>query len=419
MKTIHQIFANLMVAAVLLVMITGCEFDNPATAWDELNNRENITPEITKVLPEDAGAVSEITLIGKNFSTSAVDNWVYFDKTRCLIKSCTDTAIVVFRPNVVGDSVNIKVSVTNAWVVAKYAKPYKMDPVVENFGIFTGDEALIVGTVDRNDNIYMTMDDRSMIKILPDGSRDMSFNVETSGNLWTDIKIYNDQFYMTRTRRNVYRIPVAGGELEDWADFADKEKVKYFDINENGDLYGGGNKTGIVLLHQDMNSVKVDDYFEDFNVNAVRIYSGYLYIAANYAKFDSASIEVLEGIWKFPIQGDGSLGARINVIDWTTTEYAASEILCMDISADGILYLGTDNETSSPILIFNEVLHNFTPMFYGLLTPPIEQIFWGNSTYFYAVKNKRLPFESEDGTSPEGAFLKINTGVAGAPYYGR
>ncbi|MDZ7260940.1 MAG: IPT/TIG domain-containing protein [candidate division KSB1 bacterium] len=401
----------LFFAACLLILQSGCEYNAPPSPWEESQKKEKIIPVITRVIPENnAGTASEITLIGEHFSPVIEENNVYFNQVPAIIKSASDTQIVVYRPNIIGDSLVIKVTVAGAVGIARFS-PYKMEAVVEDFGHFTDLEAILVCALDIEDRVYLAMGSMNVIRLNSDESRDLSFTGTTNTNLWTDMKIGSDGYlYLARHNNIIYRMALEGGSAAEYVKFASRnDRVKCIDFDENGNLFGGGKNTGVIVVRSSTDYKKLG-YYGDYEINSIRIYNGYLYVVAKYS--GTKEVEINTGIWRHPIQPDGSIGDQELVLNWSTSPYGDANLNTMTFSEKGIAYIGT-NDKETPVVMYDPTTSSFKPLFFGIIPSPVDQLVWGNSTYLYAIINRNTRFDRG------GQFLRINTGELGAPYYGR
>jgi hypothetical protein len=411
MKRLNKIKRYAIAVPVLIFLFLHCEYKGPASPWAESQKEEKVQIEITSIDPVIAGAASEITILGKNFSTVISDNAVYFDNAQCVIKSCTENAIVVYRPNIVGDSLTIKVTRKDGINVAKHA-PYKLETVVESYGQFADTEAMLAECLDANENVFIVMSSMSAIRINADGIRDASYQAGTGSSLWTDMKTgFDGAMYMARSNQIIYHIAAGSDTALEYSRFPDrtKDRVESIDFDQNGNLFCGGKKSGLMVMRSDK-STQQFGFYDDYDILTVRVYNGFVYVAALYSGTGTAGVN--EGIWRHLLNTDGTVGSQELVLDYGISPYANAALNDMTISADGKLYLGiTHPET--PIVKYNPNDGSFSPLFVNLIASPVEQLVWGNSTYLYALIGRSVTI------SNGGQLLKINTGELGAPYYGR
>jgi hypothetical protein len=400
----------LFFAACLLIAQSGCEYKAPASPWEESQKKEKILPVITQVEPAIAGAASEITLIGENFSPVDSLNKVYFDNVPAVIKSASATQIVVYRPSVVGDSLSINVTVAGALGIAKHY-PYKLEAVVENYGHFAGLDALITGGMDKSENLYLAIRGLTVIRLNSDGSRDLGFTGTTQSSLWTELKAGPDgMIYMARSNNIVYRLANTGGAAEEYFKFPNKaDRVKSLDFDENGNLYCGGKNSDLLVIRSQTDFQKMG-FYADYEILCIRVFKGYVYLAANYLGKDAAVIKT--AIWRNQILPDGTVGGKELVLDWSISPTIGATLNSFTFSENGVIYIAS-NDPETPVIMYDSGAGSFKTLFFGIIPSPVDQLIWGNSNYLYAIGNRNLSFD--DG----GKLLKINTGEKGAPYYGR
>lgn len=410
---LHQSIRWLLVLS-LLILAVGCEYDGPVNAWEEAQKKTPVVPTITQVLPEDAATASEITIIGQDFASDSDGNIVYFDNVQATIKSATSTEIVVFRPNITGDSLIIKVVADGAVGLAKYTKSYALAPVVEPFGIFIDTDLIAAVAVTPSENLYVTMGDAAgtILRLTPEGRRDDSYVAE-GDKFASDMKMAPDgSIYFIRKQNRIYRVAPEGGEGEIILTLGRNDKVKFFDFDENGNLYAGGEETGLVVVRPDLSFTNLG-LLPAYDIQTVRVYSGAVYVGAIFSDDpEGAPNGIIGGIWKYPISdATGTLGAGELVLDWGQTgSFADSELKDLTFSEDGQMYIACTD--SIPLLTLN-MDGTVSPYYLGLIDPPIDKLIWGSGNYLYAIVNRRVA--KSDG----GLLLKINMGKASAPYYGR
>jgi hypothetical protein len=411
MKKYSWIKGMLCFASCLLILQSGCEYKAPTSPWEESQKEIKIIPVITQVEPENSAAsASEITLIGEHFSATAGGNNVYFNNVPAVIKSESATQIVVYRPNIIGHLLTIKVIVVGAVGIAQFY-PYKIEAVVEDFGHFTDLDAILVCALDRSENVYLAMGNTDIIRLNSDGNQDLTFLGTTPGNLWTDMKIGSDEnIYLTRSNNIIYRLPKDGGSTEEYLKFASRnDRVKCLDFDESGHLFTGGKNSDIIVVRSATDYQKLG-YYVPYEINSIRVYNGFVYIAANYT--GAVAGEIKSGIWRHQIQPDGSIGDKELVLDWSSSPYTDASISAITFSENGLIYIST-NDNENPIIMYDPNANSFKTLFFGLIPSPVDQLVWGNSTYLYTIINRSIRFDRG------GQFLRINAGVAGAPYYGR
>ena len=98
-------------------LIFSCEDPNyPENIWDE-NDQGNPSPSISSVEPDAAFAgIDTLTISGQNFSENTSENLVYFNNMLGEVVNATSTSLSVITPNLVSDSVQIRVAVQGAFL---------------------------------------------------------------------------------------------------------------------------------------------------------------------------------------------------------------------------------------------------------------------------------------------------------------
>jgi hypothetical protein len=396
--------------ALIFVLGLACEYDAPVSPWAEAQKQPTVVPVIQKVLPEEARSASEIKIMGENFSPVPAKNLVYFNNVAAIIKSATASEIVVYRPKITGNGLTIKVIVEGALGIGKYS-PYQLTEILSSFGLFLDGDAIICMTMDKDENTYVILraNDNNLIKLTPDGKRDDSFTA-TVTRYATDLAVGPGGFiYIVRKRDQVYRVPPTGTTVENYAKFASSAAGQCLDFDQNGNIFAGGEKTGLLLLRPDKTSAKLGLY-TDFNVKAIRVFNNYVYVLASYMGTDP-SVQP-SGVYRNQILTTaGEVGPNELVLDWATTgDYQTATFNSFTFDANGDMYVGTNH--AAPVL-FAKKDGSMAPLYYGMIAPSADQIVWGNQKYLYLLRNQRM-------TKAEGGgIIRIDMDKLGAPYYGR
>jgi len=407
MKTDKRFFSLQCGFLLFLLIFSACEYEGPVSVWEIVEGKTQIIPEITRVLPEDAGTANTLIIEGYHFSSEPEENWVYFDQTRCAIISSSETSIEIYRPNISGDSITVSVSVLNAAAVARFG-PYCLEAVVEEFGQFTESGHLLAMTVDADERMYLVMGSAKVIRLNANGVRDETFTGTTPFTDWTDMEMGPDSsIYMVRSDNQIFRMGPEGGEPELYIQLeSSMDLMKTIDFDESGRLFGGGRKSGLICVRPYSPSENLG-YYNDYDIISVCVYNGYVYVAARYIGQDNR-VAIL-GVYRHEIR-DGIIpaGERETVLNWDEGPLGAAIMLDMAFSEDGILYIGS-SDAESPLVMVDPVTGNYTTLFRGIIPSPVSRIVWGNGKSIYALVGRDL-FSDEDAT-----LLKINAGESGAP----
>ena len=408
----YWIRGTVLVSAFGLVIQSGCEYKAPASPWEESLKQNKILPTITRIEPAEAGSASEITLIGKDFSPVDSLNAVYFNDVPAVIKSSSDTHIVVLRPNVIGNSITISVVVNGAVGIAKFPG-YGLGAVVEEFGHFAGIDKLFAFAVDAEENTYLAMSGNSIIRLNPDGGRDLNYlgvgTTAVNTSLMTDMKVGPDgMIYMARSNNLIVRLPADADSdaVETVVTLADRaDRIKCIDFDPSGILYAGGKNSDLIVIRSAADIIKAGVY-KEYEINSIHVSGGFVYLAAVYTGKSSEAIK--SGVWRHAVQADGSVGIQELVLNWSAGPFSGATVNTIELSESGKVYIGS-NDAQNPVVMVDPDSGEYRTLFYGIIPSPVDRLAWGNSTHLYAVIHRTSQFE--DGCQ----LLKINTGERAAP----
>jgi len=390
------------------IFYISCEDEQyPDDIWDQ-NDTGNPTPVITSVDPPDsafAGA-DEITINGQYFSSSTNEILVYFNSELGDILQASETSIVVSPPNIVADSIEIKVAIQGAFLFGVYENYYTLYPRIVKYGNFDPFEESVWGLeTDNDENLYVGLSifpEGTIEKLSPpDAERDSSFiNAVLATPLSIRIGPDNQIYYVDGSNPYIIKHDLTTGEpsyntLPGIA--AD------LDFDENGNLYCGGSGKEIYLVLTDLTSTVVADYM-DINIKAIRVYNNYVYVAGNYL---GTSLDIpAAGIWRNQIlSSSGSLGDMELVLDWVEMSGSNSNITCLTFDENGKMYISTDNNFG---IATYDLDGNFITLYPKIISAPITKMTWGAGNYLY------LNYRGDPR-----AIYRLIMYEQGAPYYGR
>jgi len=397
----HTFVSRFFLSLFLLLMLSlGCEYDGPDPVWSP-DYSNGSSPTISRVEPANSMAAMTITIIGDNFSPIMENNSVYINGEKVGLKSASKTEIVIYRPSITGDSLIMKVVVKGAFSIAE-SGPYKIEQMINSLDAFGQTDDVRTIAIDADGNIY-AVSRKIIYKVTPEG-------VETEwGSFAGRISLIRSgpdgYLYVQKFNSNSFsRVPPEGGDLVNFVSLP--KKSTFFDFDSYGNIFLGGDESGIVLVKPDKSAAALGIY-DAFNIKALRVFEGYIYVAAEYTGEDTGI--PAEAIWKTKILNqNGDIEGREPVFDWTNSgEYAESEILDITFSLDGDMYIGTDY--SNPVLIVHKDGRT-EPLYYGLLLSPATNLVWGNGNFLYI--NRGAAYEAVQ-------VVAVEMGKPGAPYYGR
>jgi len=389
----------LFIIVLSLALISGCEYDKPTEIYPIEGAPD---PIVSSIAPDSAfNGIMEIKIQGENFSEYANQNFVYFGQVEGEMISATKNELTVRRPLTASGDLMIKVVVRDAFQPTEFG-PYKLEAGIVQLGELGQVNSI---AMDKDENLYAEWDE-AIYKITPNGevSEYGTFEARSSAmRMAPDGYLYIQK----RDNRDLYRLAPGGGVAEKYLRI--KKKVSSFDFDEAGLVYSGGVKYGLYVTNPDSNiSRELVGYKQQYMITAVRIFDGYLYVAAD-TLVDLNPVPSLTTIFKHELKGNGEIGEKIKVFDWgSALDY--SELLINDITfaENGEMYIATDH--ANPVLIVHTdgTIEQFLA---GTLQSTAKQLCWGNGKYLYI---NRYGVEDEDSN-----IKRIVMGKQGAPYYGR
>ncbi len=186
--------------------------------------------------------------------------------------------------------------------------------------MFVAADNLQALTVDNNENLYVMLSTKKILKFTPTGERSI-FDMASYPN--PDMRFGpNGALYMQRKNyKRLYRLLPGATEAEEYADF--KGKMNYSDFDEKCNIYGAGFKTEINIIHTDLSS-GTGGYYKSYELVNIRVYNGYVYTLAKNISTDTTMVP---GVYRNQILSDaGDPGENDVVLDWANTGvYSESE----------------------------------------------------------------------------------------------
>ncbi len=155
-KNIFSRLFLIAIAGVISIILLSCDTDTTPTVYEDLPN--GAQPVITSVDPPDSAlaGVTEITINGSNFSADESKTFVYFNEVVAEFIEISSTKLVVKAPNIVDDTVSIKISVRGAPL---FSKTYMLSlkPAVSQVLNFQDFELPYAITTDSENNLYLNL----------------------------------------------------------------------------------------------------------------------------------------------------------------------------------------------------------------------------------------------------------------------
>ncbi len=414
-----RIFLYLILTISVSLFLLQCAEEPQKSLWElEPNYEVKPNPTITSVEPEFAySAITEVTIHGTNFDPS--ENYshtrVYFAGKKAQILSMTTEEITCIAPNIVGDSIIIKVQVDGALLFGESA-PYKVVSAWKEYGGITGAFDAYGLAMDLEENLYVSLGEGKILKITPQEEQ-VDYATASQGV---------DGFYRTMkmgpgsvlyAARTVFLYQFPPGAMGTRSRLS--KTINDFDFDENLNIFYS-TQYAIYRVRQDFTDTIAASYPEKI-LSTIRVNNGYVYTAGYYTGTNPDSVK--KGIWRNQILDvSGHLGPRELVFDWNSYFPSGSvgipNILCITFAADGDLYVGADSTVISKAITIlhpdasgNYLPQNAEPLFPTVLIPPATVMVWGNDQYLYV--NRRTV------NNANKRIIRITMGKNSAPYYGR
>ena len=393
---------------LLFLIIVSCEDPNyPDSVWDE-DDAGNATPSISSVEPASGAfaGIDTITITGQNFSDIESKNLVYFNSMLGTVISATTTGLQVVTPNLVSDSVQIRVAVEGAFIFGDYGNLYSLTAAVLDYGPFDQFTDIYSLDLDREENLIVSMDGSPNAEFwIVDTNQDSSV---WSGSLakGSGMKLGpTGSVYFVNYQRYLYK-DEQGTPKENTEIFKRLNgNATDLDFDSNGNLYAGG--TGSTIDVVDINDdggltsgVMEAKNLDTLDVISLRVFNNFVYVL-------TTTITSNQAIYKLPILDDsGSLGDLELVFDWSAYSNSESTALCFTLSETGDIFVGSDSETEPLTYITDGSGSGF---YSSILTAPISYMAWGNFQYLYLINR----------TDETKRVQRVDTRMNGADYYGR
>ncbi|MFH0992474.1 MAG: IPT/TIG domain-containing protein [bacterium] len=410
---VSTILKNGLLPALLLLslIMMSCENEETGSIYDPNFQSPKPAAVITNITPTNGlGGVTVITINGSNFSSVPAENIVYFDTKQAVVQSASSTQLKVKAPDLVKDTIKIKIGVANSTLFSNTAI-VKLEAAVIEFGQLAATDEAWGTTVDATGNFYVSLlsygSGVGVKKITPEGKR--SDYAPTGGvTKWSAIKFGpGGELYCARILRAIYKIPAGGGNPVAWVAFGSLGTVFDLDFDQNQNIWAGGNNTSVYRVKQDKS---VAAYPLDMNVRSIRVFNGYVYCGGKLNSDGS------ERIIRFRIDpSTADLGTQEDIFNLTTSPNGGvgKTLYAISFATDGDMYVGTD--ASEPIIIVHAD-KSTEPLHPGLLKPAMH-IFSSisKSNYLVAINGTA----SSGAVSTSGKIYKINILKTIAPYFGQ
>ena len=118
-----------ILTCMVLISFSCDDPNSPSDVWDP-NDAGNSTPFISSITPPDSAYAGsqEITIYGGNFGDNKDSVFVYFNTGSGEVISVDESSIIVIPPNIISDSVIIKIAAHGAFSFGEYEQNYILHP---------------------------------------------------------------------------------------------------------------------------------------------------------------------------------------------------------------------------------------------------------------------------------------------------
>jgi len=408
MKAYRLLLIAVFLISTLVVFVSGCEYDITESQWNNPYQEPGLKPKINSVNPSAAiPGVNTITITGENFNL-VPDTNIYLDNPDGVngllpeVIEKTPTSITIRRPNIVGDSCVVKL-VPDSGLVVKFG-PYKIDPVLEQYGSLLENQQLGAVVVDNAENLYVAtgVTPFTINKVTPDGQKTIFVDTLPSppAAVPTDMKIGPDgSLYLLRSNRLIQRANLTTGEVSSWHNLRTSRQLRVGAFDSNGYLYAGGIRTSLWVIAPDSTSQELASMYPTAagdSMMAMKIYQNYLYIA-----IASASGRI---VVRHSIGAGGNLGSSEVVVN--LSQFTSQMIRDFAIASDGTFFIATDGD--NPLITYNPGTGKFDYFYMNILPPYAKQINWGTGDYLYMISGNTTPAQN-------WTIYRVDMGITTAP----
>ena len=410
---------------LVLGLFSACD-EQATSIWNPDEQATGTAPSLTSITPEGGylSGVDAITVTGTGFSNNISDNKIYFSSSsengvKGLILSASSTQLEVRPPNIVGDTILVKVLVAGSETFSNILT-YKLSaPITEVYpGFIPGSQTPVSLGLDNNGDLYVAVTESGT----PLGIN--KIDVSTTGETVSNFILANNRFKFDAidfsSDNKMYicvgiRAVFLGNEGEkEGAHFIMPNPFTFmnFDMDNNGFMWLVGNNTHLVRHIPQSSRVSISninslpDHTKLFpfeaDIRGVSYYNTALYLLGD----DGTGPK----IWKASLDGSSEVS---NIEEFADLGSALGDVGPNDtfsdivVSEDGMLYVAT-NRTESILEISADGL-NIGALYPGVLYPSVTSLDWDSGEFLYANTVE---------TTVEGSInsvIKINMQKKSAP----
>ncbi|MBT4035359.1 MAG: IPT/TIG domain-containing protein [Candidatus Marinimicrobia bacterium] len=408
MKLFKSIIQPLMLLSATFFILIACEED-PKSIYDP-DAIGNPDPIIATVVPDSNfssgnivfAGIGVVRITGENFSATREYNSVFFDGVLGTILSASTTSLRVQVPNVTGDSVQVRITVRDAYYFGDYSSPLPVVSAVKEVGGFIDSDSYIsTVSCDNSGNTYVN-GDKNIYIIKPDSVKSEYNSTILTGIGKMKMGPAGNHYFIIATAISRITPPDVTEGL--WFK-AMPEALLDFDFNVTGSILLAGVSGVIYSFDIDTKTFTEDSTYHGINVRSMRVFDGDLYVSGE--RLDTLGAIVQKGLWSSEIVGESLSGMELLADLGDIDANGDLTITSMAISASGSIFLGNLNDP--PLIRYKN--GQLSPFHEPILSSPIGALSWGSGDYLYLVRQARGDVTQR--------VLELDMGQAGAVYYGR
>lgn len=389
---------RLVLLAVLATGLISCKEGN--SVYDPGYEPSKPNPVVTNITPENGylAGVDSVIIIGENFASHPDSVIVNFGGSAGVVKSATETRLVVRPGTIWGDNLDVRVGVRGAEF---FSEPYQYD-LIQPFGFYPGVDESNTPTspvaVDAQNNIYTIINTNGIIRytrISPDGTitTDMTrYPGELNENdnpypsdstmrftAYSTMEVGpNGDLFMAQQNLRAIFSKEFGNDLQEdvWvASSSGNLKIRDFVFDNNGYLWVVGADSDQIHRFNTANRNESKTPFAGA-LSSVAFYSN------NNELFVGGEIDGGQKVWKFTIDGGGNLTQGGLYFDYG--QHYEGSVSDMIFASNGELIITTGreiNDVSKPsmVRVFPDGRHE--AFYEGMLKPGATSITWRDDEF--------------------------------------
>lgn len=415
---------------LLAATLTACDFGDGGSLYDP-DAEGGPAPVIASIEPSGVvlAGIDVVTILGQNFSTTPEHNLVYFDDgegvvERGTVLEASETRLRVRVPNLPNPNLRVRVAVRGAQDFSN-AVPRPLAPAFVPFGDLdagiTEEPNGIVG--DGSGFLYASLtqagNSQGIKRFTPNGERE---DYVTSRNVWSDLTFGSDGvLYGVFRVQALLRLPQGAPQQPVQPILPASVRLATVDRDADGNLWAAGeagtptNPVTPNIYRFNLAGTATPTPFPG-SVRDLQAFGGSVYVAAVRTEGGLQA-----GVWKLPIQPDGTLGAEVLFYDMTADLGPNAVPSSLAIAADGTVFVGvappqgrTDVTIENPIIEVTPA-GTASPLYPGVLPSPIQAMAWGEGSTLYVVQARRVVESGETADLLPAALFAVETRRQGAP----